>query len=168
MIRVNDAVKLRMIEKLRDLCDGSFNGKKIAVLGVTFKPNTDDMRDAPSLTIVPALVGGGATGAAQGDNTAMQYTIRTSEGSAIQVITDQTEIIVGDCVLVEETSKGANVRRKDPAMCKPASKEVMSHVEGELHNDASQCDAAKQRLFDAKTTEEVDVAKQVMEILCND
>ncbi|AHM03736.1 UDP-glucose dehydrogenase [Roseibacterium elongatum DSM 19469] len=60
VIRVNDAVKLRMIEKLRDMCDGSFNGKTIAVLGVTFKPNTDDMRDAPSLTIVPALVGGGA------------------------------------------------------------------------------------------------------------
>lgn len=60
VIRVNDQVKLRMIEKLRDLCDGSFNGKTITVLGVTFKPNTDDMRDAPSLTIVPALVGGGA------------------------------------------------------------------------------------------------------------
>jgi UDPglucose 6-dehydrogenase len=60
VIRVNEGVKYRMIEKLRDLCDGSFNGKIIAVLGVTFKPNTDDMRDAPSLTIVPALVGGGA------------------------------------------------------------------------------------------------------------
>lgn len=36
------------------------NGKTIAVLGVTFKPNTDDMRDGPALTIVPALVGGGA------------------------------------------------------------------------------------------------------------
>ncbi|WP_416915663.1 MAG: UDP-glucose dehydrogenase family protein [Roseicyclus sp.] len=60
VIRVNDAVKHRMIEKLRDLCEGSFNGKTVAVLGVTFKPNTDDMRDAPSLTIVPALVGGGA------------------------------------------------------------------------------------------------------------
>ena len=60
VIRVNDAVKARMIEKLRDLCDGSFNGRTVAVLGVTFKPNTDDMRDAPSLTIVPALVGGGA------------------------------------------------------------------------------------------------------------
>jgi UDPglucose 6-dehydrogenase len=60
VIRVNDGVKMRMIEKLRDLCDGTFNGKTIAVLGVTFKPNTDDMRDAPSLTIVPALVGGGA------------------------------------------------------------------------------------------------------------
>ena len=60
VMEVNNAVKQRMVEKLRDLCDGSFNGKKVAVLGVTFKPNTDDMRDAPSLTIVPALVGGGA------------------------------------------------------------------------------------------------------------
>ncbi|UWQ81937.1 UDP-glucose/GDP-mannose dehydrogenase family protein (plasmid) [Leisingera sp. S132] len=60
VMRVNDEVKHRMVEKLRDACGGSFNGKTIAVLGVTFKPNTDDMRDAPSLTIVPALVGGGA------------------------------------------------------------------------------------------------------------
>jgi UDPglucose 6-dehydrogenase len=60
VIKVNEEIKRRMIAKLEDLCDGSFNGKTIAVLGVTFKPNTDDMRDAPSLTIVPALVGGGA------------------------------------------------------------------------------------------------------------
>lgn len=60
VIRVNEGVKTRMIEKLRDLCDGRFAGKIVAVLGVTFKPNTDDMRDAPALTIVPALVGGGA------------------------------------------------------------------------------------------------------------
>lgn len=61
VIAVNDRVKRRMIDKLLDLCDGSFIGKKIVVLGVTFKPNTDDMRDAPSLTIVPAMVGGGAS-----------------------------------------------------------------------------------------------------------
>jgi len=60
VIRVNEAIKTRMIEKLRDLCDGNFNGKTIAVLGVTFKPNTDDMRAAPSLTVIPALVGSGA------------------------------------------------------------------------------------------------------------
>jgi UDPglucose 6-dehydrogenase len=60
VIEVNEAMKRRMIEKLRELLDGSFNGRTIAVLGVTFKPNTDDMREAPSLTIVPALVGGGA------------------------------------------------------------------------------------------------------------
>lgn len=60
VIAVNDAIKRRMVDKIVDLCDGSVNGKKVAVLGVTFKPNTDDMRDAPSLTIVPALVGAGA------------------------------------------------------------------------------------------------------------
>jgi UDPglucose 6-dehydrogenase len=60
VIAVNEEIKRRMIDKLSDLCDGSFNGKTIAILGVTFKPNTDDMREAPSLTIVPALIGGGA------------------------------------------------------------------------------------------------------------
>ncbi|GGE54564.1 UDP-glucose dehydrogenase family protein [Actibacterium pelagium] len=60
VITVNNAMKQRMVSKLQDMCNGKFNGKTVAVLGVTFKPNTDDMRDAPSLTIVPALVGGGA------------------------------------------------------------------------------------------------------------
>ncbi len=60
VIRVNEGVKKRMIEKIRDACDDRFNQKTVAILGVTFKPNTDDMRDAPSLTIVPALIGGGA------------------------------------------------------------------------------------------------------------
>src|SRR6056297_2932172 len=60
VIAVNEDTKRRMIHKLQELCGGSFNGKTVAVLGVTFKPNTDDMRDAPALTIVPALVGGGA------------------------------------------------------------------------------------------------------------
>merc|ERR1711969_220617 len=60
VIKVNDEIKRRMIDKLQDLLGGSFNGKTVAVFGVTFKPNTDDMRDAPALTIVPALVGGGA------------------------------------------------------------------------------------------------------------
>ena len=60
VIKVNEEVKRRMVEKVFDLCGGSVNGKTVAVLGVTFKPNTDDMREAPSLTIVPALVGNGA------------------------------------------------------------------------------------------------------------
>ncbi|MBT2131520.1 UDP-glucose dehydrogenase family protein [Aliiroseovarius lamellibrachiae] len=60
VITVNEEMKRRMIDKIMDMCDGSVNGKTIAVLGVTFKPNTDDMRDAPSLTIVPALIGSGA------------------------------------------------------------------------------------------------------------
>lgn len=60
VIKVNEEIKRRMIDKIVDLCDGEVKGKTIGVLGVTFKPNTDDMREAPSLTIIPALVGAGA------------------------------------------------------------------------------------------------------------
>lgn len=60
VIEVNDRRKRRMIDKVEEVCGGSVNGKRIAVLGVTFKPNTDDMRDSPALVIVPALIGGGA------------------------------------------------------------------------------------------------------------
>jgi UDPglucose 6-dehydrogenase len=60
VIAVNDNVKRRMIAKAVDLCSGSVAGSKIAVLGATFKPNTDDMREAPSLTIIPALISVGA------------------------------------------------------------------------------------------------------------
>ena len=60
VIKVNDEVRRRMVGKVTDMLDGPVAGKTIAILGVTFKPNTDDMRDAPSLTIVPALIGAGA------------------------------------------------------------------------------------------------------------
>ena len=60
VIKVNDELRRRMIDKITDMMGGDIAGKIIAVLGVTFKPNTDDMRDAPSLTIVPALIGAGA------------------------------------------------------------------------------------------------------------
>jgi UDPglucose 6-dehydrogenase len=60
-VAVNDARKERMAEKVIKACGGSVDGKRIAVLGLTFKPNTDDMRDAPSLAIIPALQKAGAT-----------------------------------------------------------------------------------------------------------
>ena len=60
VIKVNDEMRRRMVTKVTGLFDGSLAGKIIAVLGVTFKPNTDDMREAPSLTIIPALIGAGA------------------------------------------------------------------------------------------------------------
>ncbi len=59
-VEVNSAQKARMVKKIRDALGGSEAGKTIAVLGLTFKPETDDMRDAPALTILPALVEKGA------------------------------------------------------------------------------------------------------------
>ena len=60
VIQVNEEIRRRMVEKILDMLDGTVAGKTIAVLGVTFKPNTDDMREAPSLTVIPALIGAGA------------------------------------------------------------------------------------------------------------
>ncbi len=60
VIKVNEEVKRLMVEKIIDLCGEKLRGKVITVLGLTFKPDTDDMRDAPSLTVVPTLVGHGA------------------------------------------------------------------------------------------------------------
>ncbi len=57
---VNDARKKQMAERIVAACGGGVEGKTLAVLGVTFKPNTDDMRDSPSLDIVPALQKAGA------------------------------------------------------------------------------------------------------------
>ena len=57
----NESRKRRMAEKILEACGGSLRGKTIAVLGLAFKPNTDDMRDAASLAIIPALQSMGAT-----------------------------------------------------------------------------------------------------------
>lgn len=61
VIKSNEDRKISMADKVIAACGGSVNGRKIAVLGVTFKPNTDDMRDAPSLVIIPRLQAAGAS-----------------------------------------------------------------------------------------------------------
>jgi UDPglucose 6-dehydrogenase len=60
VLRVNDARKRRMADKIAAACGGNLADKSLAVLGLTFKPNTDDMRDAPSLEILPRLIAAGA------------------------------------------------------------------------------------------------------------
>jgi UDPglucose 6-dehydrogenase len=60
VVQVNEAQKSLMVKKIREALGGSEYGKTVAVLGLTFKPETDDLREAPSLTIVPALREGGA------------------------------------------------------------------------------------------------------------
>ena len=60
-VAVNDNRKRAMARKVVAACGGSVRGKKIALLGLTFKPNTDDMRDAPSISIVQALLDAGAS-----------------------------------------------------------------------------------------------------------
>lgn len=60
VINVNAERKKKMADKVIDFLDGDVNGKTIALLGLAFKPNTDDMREAPSLEIVSKLQSAGA------------------------------------------------------------------------------------------------------------
>ena len=60
VVEVNDNRKKSMAKKIINACSGNVTDKTLAILGVTFKPNTDDMRDAPSLDIIPKLQAEGA------------------------------------------------------------------------------------------------------------
>jgi UDPglucose 6-dehydrogenase len=59
-IRVNDRQRLRMVEKIAGMLGGDLHGKTVAILGLSFKPETDDMRDAPSIDIIQGLQEQGA------------------------------------------------------------------------------------------------------------
>lgn len=59
VVAVNDVRKKQMARRIAEICSG-VTGKTVAILGLTFKPNTDDMRDAPSLAIIPELLAQGA------------------------------------------------------------------------------------------------------------
>ena len=64
VVEVNDARKAAMADRVREAVGGSLAGKRIALLGLTFKPNTDDMRDSPSIPLAKGLLAGGASVAA--------------------------------------------------------------------------------------------------------
>jgi len=59
-VAINDARKKAMADRVAEALGGDLKGRTVALLGLTFKPNTDDMRDAPSLDVAPALIARGA------------------------------------------------------------------------------------------------------------
>jgi UDPglucose 6-dehydrogenase len=98
VVDINDKRKLAMAERIAEACGGSVAGRTIAILGLTFKPNTDDMRDSPSLFILPALTAGGATVRAY-DPVGMEEAARLIKG--ITFCKDAYETAGGaDCVAI--------------------------------------------------------------------
>ena len=96
----------------------------------------------------------------------MMYTVDIASGS-IKVVTDQVEIHMGDCVVVEETSQGTNIRRVNREVCDPAAADVVADLEEEFVEEAEECAAAKMELSKAKTDAEFDRALMKVDILCN-
>ena len=92
---------------------GALVGGALGLLSGSGKSTSKKARN----TIIGAGAGGALASATQGSRNGVAYTVLTTDGNAIRVITDQTEIIKGDCVVVEETGSTTNVRRVTSTAC---------------------------------------------------
>ena len=99
VVRYNDARKMAMADRIKNALGGDVGGKKIAILGLAFKPETDDMRDSPALSILPQLVADGA------QITAYDPAAMTEAGpllpAAVSYVSNAQETLAdADCVVV--------------------------------------------------------------------
>jgi UDPglucose 6-dehydrogenase len=95
----NDAQKERLFEKLRSALGSSLRGMHVAVWGLAFKPQTDDMREAPALTLIERLVGAGATVTGH-DPAAMHEAKRRLDGKIRYAETNYDALIDADALVV--------------------------------------------------------------------
>jgi UDPglucose 6-dehydrogenase len=118
VIAANDARKHAMAQKVLAALDGDPKGKTVAVLGVTFKPNTDDMRESPALDILPALLSAGVHVRAY-DPEGMKEAAKLLPG--VDFVADMDSAIKGaDCLVV--LTEWNEFRSLDPEKIKAALK----------------------------------------------
>jgi outer membrane lipoprotein SlyB len=116
---------------------------------------------------IGAGLGGATASKAQGSREAREYQVRTATGMVV-IISDQTEVHVDDCVIVENPgSTNANIRRVAQTYCDPASAEVVADLQDEALEEAEECAAAKRELAAADTDAAVDRALRKISILCD-
>ncbi len=110
----------------------------------------------------------GTAVAASKRKTGRRYSVRTSEGTVMQIVTEQTAILVGDCVIIEESGGSANIRRTALSACDVASQSLMNspEIKAELQEEAAECIAAKEGLVNAETDDQMDFAVRKIQILC--
>ncbi len=165
-IRVGEVVERRTV-KLKDnsAAKGALIGGTIGLAAGSGKSGKSKRK-----RMAIGAAAGAALGAAKKKEEGVEYTVKTSEGALIKVVSDQTQIQRGDCVAVEESGGRANIRRMSPTACQPESKSLMQDpaIQEEMQEEAAECTAAKKELVAAKTDEEVDRALRKISILCDD
>jgi hypothetical protein len=124
-------------------------------------------RTAPRNAILGAAIGAGATAAVQGDRTGIAYTVAMLDGSTIRIISDQSEIRVGDCVAIERAGETNNIRRESAVFCARGNQAALATVQSETQAAAQRCEAAKEELVRATTPEAVEMATHKVHFLCN-
>ena len=145
-----------------------------AVVGGVVGMATTSSRQSSSRRARNTAIGAG-TGAliarrAQGSLDGMQYTIETGPGSRIVVVTDQTQVRVGDCVNVEQAGSGtANVRRVSESLCDAVfDKQVDEELQTYMTREADACLQAKDRLMETESDDAFEVAMRRVNFFCND
>ena len=155
---------VRQVEQVRlqsDAAAGALIGGTIGLVA------SGGSRTAPRNAILGAAIGAAATTAARGDRTGTAYTVGMVDGSTIRIISDQSEIRVGDCVAIERVGETNNIRREPSAYCARENQQAVAAVQSETAAAAAHCEAAKEELVRASTLEAVDTAGRKVNLLCN-
>lgn len=152
-----------MIQLDSDAAKGALLGGAVGLWSANGKKNSKKWRNA----LVGATAGGVLKSRSEGDRRGMEYVVTVNAGTTIRIISDQSEIRVGDCVTVEQSGNTANIRREPSITCQEKSQEVVQDLQNEFVEEANECLAAKQQLVDAKSEKEVDTALRKVQILCN-
>jgi len=151
-----------------DLKDG--NAAKGALVGGAFGAALTKSSASSSKRRRNAAIGAvvGAGVAASKKTAGRRYSVSTNEGTVMQVVTEQTAILVGDCVIVEESGGRANIRRTALSACDVASQSIMAgaDIQAELQEEAAECSAAKDGLVNAETDAQMELAVRKIQILC--
>ena len=148
----------------------SYAAKTAVLGGVNVNQATSNRKSKTRKPKNPALGAaalGGATRLGEGDLAGTLYVVKMQDGSEMRVVSDQNQVVPGDCVTVEQVRDNANIRRADPVLCEPETRQVMGDLEPELEEEAEECYAAKQELLNAETDEQASLATRKVSVLCN-
>jgi outer membrane lipoprotein SlyB len=153
-----------------DLKDGNAVGGALVggAFGAALSGTSSSSRSRNRNAAIGALLGGAA--ASSQTQQGRIFTVSVNDGTMIQVATEQTEIRIGDCVFVEQSGGGTNIRRAPATACEPETSSVLADkdVESELQRDASICFSARQELADAQDDASFDRAARKVKLLCYD
>jgi len=143
---------------------GAVVGGALGLASASGKSKKKKARNA----LIGAAAGGAIASSSQGSTKGMLYTIDLGSNGMAQVVTDQTEIVRGDCVALEKAGETANVRRISSAYCEPSNAAAVAAVAEDDAEDADECYEAKQLVVNSTTAEEFEFAKAKMTLLCDD
>jgi hypothetical protein len=148
-----------------DVPKGALIGGIAGYASASGKSSSKKARNA----IIGGTLGSVLVSGAQGDRSGTMYTVALAGGGSAQIVTDQKEIRIGDCVSVEQSSNGAvNIRRASGSLCIMDDDPLPQDIVEEISQDAAACMAARDQLLTAETDAAIERAAMKVNILCND